>query len=82
MGETGLGTVVRCRTCYGALCRAELMACDADPLCTAHLRCYESCSLENDCYLICSSIFAAEPLLGALDQCVAQTGCADICPLD
>jgi hypothetical protein len=82
MGETGLGTVVRCRTCYGSLCRAELTACDADALCTAHLRCYESCSRDDACYATCSSVFAEEPLLGLLDQCVAATGCADICPLD
>ena len=80
MGETGFVTLLRCRTCYAIQCRAQLMACDADPLCTAHLGCYESCSLENVCYTTCDSAFPEEPLLDALNGCVALTGCADKCP--
>jgi hypothetical protein len=80
MGETNLFTLLRCRACYATLCRAELVACDADPLCTAHLECYESCSLENVCYSTCDSVFAAEPRLGALNKCVGRTGCVNKCP--
>ena len=80
MGETGLFTLLRCRACYATLCRAELLACDADPLCTAYLGCYESCSLDDACYSICDRVFAAEPLLGELNKCVGFTGCAGKCP--
>ena len=80
MGETNLSTLLRCRACYATLCRAELTACDADPLCTAYLGCYESCSLDNVCYSTCDDVFAEEPLLGQLNKCVSFTGCSDICP--
>ena len=82
MGETGFATLLRCRECYATQCRAQLMACDADPLCTAHLGCYESCSLDDVCYATCSNVFATEPLLGELDGCVELTGCADKCPTE
>ena len=79
-GGTNLFTLLKCRACYATLCHAELVACDADPLCTAHLECYESCSLEDVCYSTCDSVFAAEPGLGALNKCVGATGCFNKCP--
>jgi hypothetical protein len=79
-GGTNLHTLLRCRACYATLCRAELVACEADPLCTAHLGCYDSCSLDDVCFSTCDDVFATEPLLGALNKCVGFTGCADKCP--
>jgi len=76
----GIHTVLRCRACYASTCRAQLMACDADPLCVAHMDCYDSCQLDRDCYLICKEAFAAEPLFNELNACVEKTGCAGKCP--
>lgn len=76
----GIHTVLRCRACYASSCRAQLMACDANPLCVAHMDCYDSCQLDRDCYLICKEAFVAEPLFNELNACVEKTGCAGQCP--
>ena len=78
-GETGLHVALRCPNCYDTICRAELTACRGNPLCLAHLSCVESCSLERECFAICESVFAGEPLFGDLDECAEQTGCAASC---
>jgi hypothetical protein len=78
-GETEFSTLWVCRECYATQCRAALMACDADPRCVAHLQCFESCSHELSCYRTCDKVFADDTLLGTLNSCVQQTGCADQC---
>jgi len=81
-GETSLHTVLRCRACYAAQCRQELVTCEGDPLCVAHLECFESCSFDHTCYATCKSVFKSEPLFDELNACVEETGCADKCPAD
>jgi hypothetical protein len=79
-GETNLFTLLRCRSCYATQCRRQLVACEADPYCVAHLECFESCSLDDACYATCRGVFKGEPLFGELDACVQATGCIDKCP--
>lgn len=78
-GETEFSTLWVCRECYATQCRAELMACDADARCVAHLECFESCSHELRCYRTCDKVFADDTLLGTLNDCVQKTGCANQC---
>ncbi|MES1184595.1 MAG: hypothetical protein ABUL60_12325 [Myxococcales bacterium] len=80
MGETGFHTLLHCRECYATTCRAELVKCQADPRCVAHLECVETCTLSRACYATCTQVFADEPLLDELNACVDLTGCADKCP--
>jgi len=80
MGETGFHTLLHCRECYATTCRAELVKCEADPRCVAHLECVETCTLSRACYATCTQVFADEPLLDELNACVDLTGCADKCP--
>jgi hypothetical protein len=81
-GETSFHTVLRCRACYASQCRQELVTCEADPLCVAHLECFETCSLDHTCYATCESVFKSEPLFDELNACVEETGCANKCPAD
>lgn len=79
-GGASINTVLRCRACYANTCRPQLVACDKNPLCVAHLDCYDSCQLDSDCYLICNEAFAHEPLFDDLNACVGKTNCAGQCP--
>jgi len=79
-GETNLRAALHCPACYEIACRDELTACRSDELCRAHLGCVESCSLEEQCFATCDSVFAKDPILPALDKCALDTGCAAECP--
>lgn len=81
-GETSLFTLLRCRACYATQCRRQLVACEADPYCVAHLECFESCSLDEACYETCRAVFESEPLFGELNACVEESGCIDKCPAE
>jgi hypothetical protein len=81
-GGTNLHTVLRCRACYSTQCRRQLMACEAEPYCVAHLDCFETCNLNRDCYATCREVFKSEPLFGELDACVEASGCVDQCPAE
>lgn len=81
-GETNLHVALRCPECYATICRAELMACQASARCVAHLACVQSCSIEQECFAICDSVFSDDPLFGDLDKCVEQTGCAASCQVE
>jgi len=81
-GDTKLNTLLRCRACYATQCRPQLVACDADPYCVAHLACYESCSLNATCYATCRQVFEDELLFYELDACVEESGCIAQCPAE
>jgi hypothetical protein len=82
MGETGFHTLLHCRACYATTCREQLVKCEADPYCVAHLECVETCTLSRACYSTCTKVFVDEPLLDELNACVDLTGCADKCPAE
>ena len=77
----GLNTPIRCRACYAALCRPELTACDADPLCVAHMACFASCAYQKDCFATCRQVFAGENLFVELEACVGDQSCKELCTL-
>jgi len=79
-GEANLHTLLRCRACYATQCRLQLTACESDPLCVAHLACFETCSQEDACYKTCRGAFKGERLFDELDTCVEATGCFAHCP--
>jgi hypothetical protein len=79
LGDTGVFTLLHCRSCYQGQCAVPLSACSGDALCDAYLSCLSTCSSEAACYAVCDKAFADEPLLAKLNQCVEASGCAKFC---
>lgn len=77
--ETPLGVWLHCRECLSVDCKAPLVACDADPWCSAHLDCKESCTIDEPCLSTCGATFAEDPLMDELELCARRTECAAAC---
>jgi hypothetical protein len=79
MDDADLQGVLRCRECLSVDCKAPLVACDAEPWCSAHLDCKESCAVKGSCLSYCEATFADDRLMDELGACAVRTDCPAAC---